>query len=79
MTNKTRKHIWPVALMSLAVLGVLAMVVALSAVQPQSAQADGCDSATMTAEEFAACDRDHRVDDLDPNDPNHEPATTKTT
>ena len=72
MTYKTRKRIWPPALMSLAVLGVLAMVVAFSAVQPQSAQAHPCDSSTMTAEEFAACDRDHRVDGLDPNDPNHE-------
>ena len=75
MTNKTRKRFWPVALMSLAVLGVLAMVVALSAVQPQATQAHECDSTTMTAEEFAACDRDHRAAGLDPNDPNHEHAT----
>ena len=61
MTNKTRKRFWPVALMSLAVLGVLAMVVALSAVQPQATQAHECDATTMTAEEFAACDRDHRA------------------
>ena len=39
MTNKTRKHIWPVALMPLVVAGVLAVVVALSAVPQQTAQA----------------------------------------
>ena len=75
MSNKTRKRIWPAALMSLAVFGVLAAVVALSAMPGQSAQAHECDQSTMTAEEFAACDRDHRVDGLDPNDPNHEHPT----
>ena len=81
MTNKTRKHIWPPALMSLAVLGVLAMVVALSAVQPRAAQAHGCDSATMSVDDYAACVRDHRVAGLDPNtahehDPNVAPTAT---
>ena len=43
MSNKTRKHIWPVALMSLVVAGVLAVVVALSAAPQQTAQAHECE------------------------------------
>ena len=39
MTKITRKHIWPAALMSLAVFGVVAAVVALSAMTPQTTQA----------------------------------------
>ncbi|MCE2501834.1 MAG: fibronectin type III domain-containing protein [Dehalococcoidia bacterium] len=69
MTYKTRKHIWPVALMSLAVFGVLATVVALSVVQAQVAQADGCD--TGTAEERSQCDTDHEQARLDHTDPDH--------
>ena len=66
MTNKTRKRIWPVALMSLAVFGVLAAVVALSVMTPQTSQAHGCDDATSAVEE-AECIRDHVADGLDPN------------
>ena len=61
MSNKTRKRIWPAALMSLAVFGVLAAVVALATMQPQSAQAHECDSSTMSAADYAACLRDHQV------------------
>ena len=43
MTNKTRKHIWPVAVMSLVVAGALAVVLALYAVPQQMAQAHECD------------------------------------
>ena len=39
MNSKTRKRIWPVALMPLAILGVVAVVVALSAMGPQTTQA----------------------------------------
>ena len=71
MSNKTRKRIWPVALMSLAVFGVLAAVIALTAVQPQAAQAHDCDSATMSASDYAGCLRDHRVGGLDGSDSAH--------
>ena len=73
MTNKTRKHIWPVALMSLAVLGVLAAVVAFSVVQPQVAQAHGpCADITDSIEEELECVRAHVVDELDHTDANHQ-------
>lgn len=58
MTYKTRKHIWPVALMSLAVFGVLAAVLALSAVQTPAAQAHNCDEAANLQAQ-AECIRDH--------------------
>ena len=70
MNRKTRKHIWPVALMSLAVFGVLAAFVALSAIQPQAAQADGCDQISDLIER-AQCDARHRSANLDPADSTH--------
>ena len=39
MNSITRKRIWPLALMPLAILGVVAVVVALSAMAPQTTQA----------------------------------------
>ena len=56
MRNKARKHIWPVSLvMSLALVGVLA-VVALALAGSNTAQAHGpCDLNTMTVAEFAEC------------------------
>ena len=56
MRNKARKHIWPVSLaMSLALVGVLA-VVALALAGSNTAQAHGpCDLNTMTVGEFAEC------------------------
>ena len=71
MSNKTRKRIWPAALMSLAVFGVLAAVVALATMQPQPAQAHECDSSTMSAADYAACLRDHQVGGIDGTDPAH--------
>ncbi|MCY4414821.1 MAG: hypothetical protein OXE87_00695 [Chloroflexi bacterium] len=58
MTSKTRKHIWPVALMSLAVFGVLAAVVALSVISPRTSLAHGCDDAG-TAIAQAQCIAEH--------------------
>ena len=69
MTNQTRKHIWPVALMSLAVFGVLVAVVALSVLPMRAAQAHGCD--TGTAQQQAQCDTEHENAGLDHTDPNH--------
>ena len=82
MTYKTRKRIWPVALMSLAVFGVLAAVVALSVMTPQPSQAHGCDDAAGPVEK-AECIRDHVAAGLDPNaahehDPNEPPVLTGT-
>ncbi len=74
MNYKARKHIWPVALMSLAVFGVLAFVVALSAMQPQAAQADGCASITNPVKK-AQCDARHRTAGLDHTDPAHSHGT----
>ena len=70
MSYKARKHIWPVALMSLAVFGVVAFVVALSAMQPQAAQADGCDHITDPIQR-AQCDARHRTAGLDHTDAAH--------
>ena len=70
MNYKARKHIWPVALMSLAVFGVVAFVVALSAMQPQAARADGCDAIADPIVR-AQCDARHRVADLDHRDTDH--------
>ena len=56
MRNKARKHIWPVSLaMSLALVGVLA-VVALALAGSNTAQAHGpCTLDTMTVAVFAEC------------------------
>ena len=70
MNHKTRKHIWPVALMSLTVFGVLAVVVALSVIQPQAALADGCDQITDPIAK-AQCDARHRDAGLDYTDATH--------
>ena len=70
MTSKTRKHAWSVALMSLAVFGLLAAAVAVYALPTKTAQAHGCDEATAQAQ--AQCVTEHVMDGLDHNDPNHE-------
>ena len=80
MTNKTRKRIWPVALMSLAVFGLLAAVT-LSVMSMQTAQAHGCDQDDALAR--AQCITDHEREGLDPNathdhDPNQPPVLTGT-
>ena len=69
MAKKTRKHIWPVALMSLAVFGVLAAIVALSVTGTGVAQAHPCDQDTLEAQ--ATCDTEHDNAGLDSTDPNH--------
>ena len=71
MTNKIRKHIWPMALMSLAIFGVLAAVVALSAVTPGAAQANSC-AAISNPVERAQCITEHEVEGLDHTDPVHD-------
>ena len=58
MINKTRKHIWPVAVMSLVVAGALAVVLALYAVPQQVAQAHECDD--LSGQERARCLSLHR-------------------
>ena len=63
MTNKTRKHIWPVAVMSLVVAGALAVVLALYAVPQQVAQAHECDD--LTGNEKARCLSLHTKDGVD--------------
>ena len=63
MSNKTRKHIWPVALMPLVVAGVLAVVVALSGASPQPAQAHECED--LTSSERARCESLHTRDGVD--------------
>ena len=65
MTTKTRRHIWSLAVMSLAVVGVLAVVAALYAAQPRAAQADGCDHIS-DAVERARCISRHNAAGLDP-------------
>ena len=69
MSNKTRKHIWPVALMPLVVAGLVAVVVALSGASPQPAQAHECED--LTGSERARClslhDRDGVDHDADGN------------
>ena len=47
MTYKTRKRVWPLAVMSLAVFGVLAAVVAMSVLPSGTAQADDCYDDTL--------------------------------
>ena len=63
MINKTRKHIWPVAVMSLVVAGALAVVLALSAVPQQTAQAHDCEE--LSGPERARCESVHRADGVD--------------
>ena len=46
MTNKTRRHIWPLAVMSLVAFGVFAAVVALSLGGAQPVSAHDCDTIT---------------------------------
>ena len=76
MSYKTRKRIWPVALMSLAVLGVTAAIVALSAMSPQTTQAHGCDDITNLVER-AECVRDHVAAGInDPEAPHEHPTPT---
>lgn len=71
MTNRTRKHLWPAALTSLVVFGVLAAVVALSSMQqPQRAEADGCDAITDPVAR-AQCIVDHAGANLDHTDATH--------
>ena len=81
MTYKTRKRIWPVAVVSLAVFGLLAAAVALYVMPAQPAQAHGCDEADALAQ--AQCITDHEGAGLDPNsehehDPNEPPVLTGT-
>ncbi len=71
MTNKIRKHIWPMALMPLAIFGVLAAVVALSAVTPGAAQANSCADIADPVER-AKCITEHEQAGLDPDDPGHD-------
>ena len=73
MSNKTRKRIWPAALMSLAVFGVLAAVVALSTMTPQPSQAHGCDQTNLV--ERAECVRDHVAGGIDDPSAPHEHET----
>ena len=75
MSNKTRKHIWPVALMPLVVAGVLAVVVALSGASPQPAQAHDCEE--LSGQERARClsvherdGADHDADGVEPDNGN---------
>ena len=75
MTYKTRKRIWPLALMSLAIAGALAVVVALSMGPPQSVSAHVCDNETMTFSEFIDCQTTH-VRDGEDHDQNSAPVTT---
>ena len=63
MTNKTKKHIGPVAMMSLVVAGLLAVVVALSASPQQVAQAHDCE--TLTGSDRARCESLHTRDGVD--------------
>ena len=70
MTYKTRKRIWPVAVVSLAVFGLLAAAVALYVMPTQPAQAHGCDEADPLAQ--AQCITDHERAGLDHTDSEHE-------
>ena len=63
MSNKTKRHIWPVALMPLVVAGVLAVVVALSGASPQPAQAHECED--LPGSERARCESLHTRDGVD--------------
>ena len=74
MTYKTRKRIWPAALMSLAIVGALAVVVALSVGGPQSASAHDCAEITDPVEQ-AKCLTVHARDGED-HDQNSAPVTS---
>ena len=71
MTNQTRKRPRLAAvMMSLAVFGVLAAVVAFSAMSPRTSQAHSCaDEHPGDLVAQAECIRDHVAAGLDPNDP----------
>ncbi len=70
MTNQTRKRPWLAAMTSLAVFGVLAAVVALSVMTPQTALAHNCaDEHPEDLVARAECVRDHVAAGLDPTDP----------
>ena len=82
MSKKARKHIWPVSLaMSLALVGVLA-VVALALAGSNTAQAHGpCDLNTMTLAQFVECvttggDETHTTHDDSEDPPRSDPSTT---
>ncbi len=74
MTYKTRKRIWPGALMSLVIAGALAVVVALSVGGPQSASAHDCDEITDPIEQ-AQCLTVHDNEGED-HDQNSAPVTS---
>ena len=74
MTYKTRKRIWPGALMSLVIAGALAVVVALSVGGPQSASAHDCDEITDPIEQ-AKCFTVHDNEGED-HDQNSAPVTS---
>ncbi len=71
MTNRIRMHIWSMAVMSLAIFGVLAAVVVLSALTPRVAQADGCD-AIADPDERSKCITEHEGDGIDHTDAGHD-------
>lgn len=71
MTYKTRKRIWPVAVVSLAVFGLLAAAVALYVLPGQTAQAHGCDD-LPTALQQAQCDTEHENAGIDDPEADHE-------
>ena len=81
MTYKTRKRVWPLAVMSLAVFGVLAAVVALTVLSSGTAQADSCDDTTLYPT-FAAqieCIRAHTAaGDDHTTDHSHDPTPEPT-
>ena len=79
MTYKTRKRIWPVAVVSLAVFGLLAAAVALYALPAQTAQAHDCDTLPTPLEQ-AQCDTLHENEgeDHDQAPPNQAPVLTGT-
>ena len=59
MTYKTRKRVWPLAVMSLAVFGLLAVALAWYALPAGDAQAHGCDD-LPTLQQQAQCDTEHQ-------------------
>ena len=78
MTYKTRKRIWPAAVVSLAVFGLLAAVFALSIAQTPAAQADGCgDGERPEGESQTDCLIRHGSESLNPSDPDHEHVTNR--
>ena len=77
MTYKTRKRIWPPALMSLVIVGALAVVLALSVGGPQSASAHDCEEITDPIEQ-AKCVTVHanEGEDHDQEPDNQAPVTS---